>query len=78
MCIPLVGGDMVVLCTLADDRDSSTLLAWTSKASEGFQVDHSVGNDNHRGPCFHSVELTNCLAGSPRVKRSAGLQASPS
>ena len=66
---------MVVLWTLADDRDSSTLLACTRKASEWVQVGHSVGNNSHGGPCFHSVELTNCSAGSPRVKRSAGLQA---
>ena len=73
MFIPLVGGNIVVLWMLEDDRNSSTLLACTSKASERFQVGHSVGNDSNGGPCLHSVELTNCSAGNPRVKRSAGL-----
>ena len=66
---------MVVLWTLIDDRGLSTLLASTSKASEGFQVGHSEGDDSHEGPYLHSVESTSCSVVSPRVTRSAGLQA---
>ena len=58
--MPLVGGSMAVLWSLADDKGSSTLAACMSKASEGVQVGHSEGDNSHEGPYLHSVESANC------------------
>ena len=44
----------------ADDRKSSDLVACTIMASEAFQVGHWKGDDNHEGPCLHSIESANC------------------
>ena len=74
MCMPLLGGNMVVLCSPADDWGSSLLAACTSKASEGVQVGHLEGDNSHEGPWLRSVESASCWAVNPRVKRSAGLQ----
>ena len=75
MYMPLLGGNMVVLCSPADDWGSSLLAACTSKASEGVQVGHLEGDNSHEGPLLHSVGSASCWAVTPCVKRSAGLQA---
>jgi len=74
MCMPLLGGNMVVLCSPANDWGSLLLAACTSKASDGIRVGHSAGVDSHEGPWLHSVESASCWAVNLRVKRSAELQ----
>ena len=50
----------MVLWSVLGDNEPSILLAYISKASEGLQVGHSVGDDSHSGPYLHSVELASC------------------
>jgi len=72
MCMLLLGGNMVVLCSPADEWSSSLLAACTSKVSEGVQVGHSE-DDSHEGPWLHNVELANCWGVNQHFKKSAGL-----
>ena len=58
--MPLVGGNLVVLRSPADDTGSSLLAACNSKTSVGVQVGHSVEDDSHEGPWLHSVESASC------------------
>ena len=55
--MPSVGGNMVGLWSLVDDIELSAMVACISRASEGFQVCHLVGDNSHGGCVSTALNL---------------------